>query len=214
MSIREQRKAQTRATVLRAARDLFIEKGFEKTTIREIASSAGVGVGSVHVHFNDKQTLLLACFRDQIEGAVVQGLETLDRASSLPDQLTHLGRTLYMAYAQHPKLSQQMFSASLFLGDADPTEDLLAHFLGELVALFQAAHERGEIRRLPQGGQLAARGFFSSYITALIGGLAGRYGPPDAPDAAERWAEGLRTLLSLQLVGLGAEEAVFHEEES
>ena len=209
MATQEERKARTRAAVLAAARDRFVAQGYEGTTIRDIAAAAGVGVGTVHVHFTDKPTLLLACFRDQIADAVARGMASLDPEAPLLDQLVHLGGVLYAAYARHPALSRQMLQATMFLDAAsDPTSELLTDFLAELVGLYQRALAQGALARLPGGGALAAQGFFSAYLTALIGGLSGRFGPPEAPGAADHWASGLRALLSLQLVGLGADPAL------
>lgn len=50
----------TRATILAAARAAFGEKGFAGTTIRAVASSAGVDAALVHHYFGTKDDLFLA----------------------------------------------------------------------------------------------------------------------------------------------------------
>lgn len=55
---RQQNKAETRRLLLRAGLDLFLEQGFEKTNAVEIASKAGVAVGTIYLHFGDKAGLL------------------------------------------------------------------------------------------------------------------------------------------------------------
>src|SRR5919107_1226194 len=50
----------TRATILDAARAAFAEKGFAGTTIRAVASSAGVDAALVHHYFGTKDDLFLA----------------------------------------------------------------------------------------------------------------------------------------------------------
>jgi AcrR family transcriptional regulator len=50
----------TRATILDAARAAFGEKGFAGTTIRAVASSAGVDAALVHHYFGTKDDLFLA----------------------------------------------------------------------------------------------------------------------------------------------------------
>ncbi|MFD7057194.1 TetR family transcriptional regulator [Streptomyces mirabilis] len=49
-----------RAAILEAARDAFAERGFAKTTIRDIARRAGVTHGLVIRHFGSKEQLFLA----------------------------------------------------------------------------------------------------------------------------------------------------------
>ena len=50
----------TRATILDAARSAFAEKGFAGTTIRAVASMAGVDAALVHHYFGTKDDLFLA----------------------------------------------------------------------------------------------------------------------------------------------------------
>lgn len=201
---RAARKARTRAAILAAARDRFVSAGYEGTTIRDIAAAAGVGIGTVHAHFHDKRALLLACFDEQISDAVALGLDTLPAEGALLDQLLHLAGVLYAAYARHPALSREMVRATLF-PDSPAPDGLLLEFLGELAALFQAALADGTLSRLPEGGALAAQGFFSAYFLVLVGGLAGQFGPDP-----EGWLLALRRLLAAQLVGLGADPGLLH----
>lgn len=60
--------ASRREELLRAAAHLFVEKGFEATTTRDIANAVGMRSGSPFYHFRSKQDLLKA--------AMVEGLET------------------------------------------------------------------------------------------------------------------------------------------
>lgn len=201
---RAQRKARTAAAIVAAARDRFVAVGYAATTVRDIADAAGVAVGTVHAHFADKTALLFACFYDQIADAVALGLDSLDEDAPLIEQLTHLGRVLFAAYARHPALSRVMFTASLFPEGRDPQDDgVLLPFLEDLAGLYRAARDRGEISRLPDEGRRGALLFFSCYLTALIGGLAGQYGADGQPGAADRWAVVLRSLLAGHLVGFG-----------
>ena len=60
--------ASRRKELLRAAAHLFVEKGFEATTTRDIANAVGMRSGSPFYHFRSKQDLLKA--------AMAEGLET------------------------------------------------------------------------------------------------------------------------------------------
>ena len=57
-SLREQKKAECRRTILHAARDSFEEKGFHATTMNEVASKSGVSVATLFNYFPSKQKLL------------------------------------------------------------------------------------------------------------------------------------------------------------
>jgi AcrR family transcriptional regulator len=50
----------TRERILDAALDLFIEKGYDKTTLREIAEQLGFTKAALYYHFPGKKDILLA----------------------------------------------------------------------------------------------------------------------------------------------------------
>lgn len=55
---RQEQARQTRLRVIHAAHDLFVVKGYGRTTIADIASRAGVAVETVYAAFRNKPTLL------------------------------------------------------------------------------------------------------------------------------------------------------------
>lgn len=60
----EQERLTTRDALLKAAKELFAEKGAEAVSTREIASKANVNNGLIHRHFRTKDALL----REVLEG--------------------------------------------------------------------------------------------------------------------------------------------------
>lgn len=57
-SRRKEQARQTQRAVLRAAHDLFVEKGYGRTTIADIARTAGVSAETIYATFKNKATLL------------------------------------------------------------------------------------------------------------------------------------------------------------
>jgi len=57
-SRRRAQAAETRSAVVTAARDLFIERGYARTTMDDIAANAGVSVETIYAAFKNKVTLL------------------------------------------------------------------------------------------------------------------------------------------------------------
>ena len=63
------RGQRSREKILRAARELFEERGFDKATLRTIAERAGMGASSIYRHFQSKEELLIAELVDLQEEA-------------------------------------------------------------------------------------------------------------------------------------------------
>jgi len=64
---RERKKMDTRRRIFRAAFDLFTRKGFDATTVEEIAHRADVGKGTVFNYFPQKTAFLVAAYREWVE---------------------------------------------------------------------------------------------------------------------------------------------------
>jgi AcrR family transcriptional regulator len=59
-ALREQRATETRATLIAAARALFVTRGWAGTGMRDVAAKAGVATETVYAHFSSKRALLQA----------------------------------------------------------------------------------------------------------------------------------------------------------
>lgn len=67
-SIRAQRAEQTRAAVLGAARDLFVEQGYRRTTVQQIAERAGVNVDTIYHAVGRKPALMRELVETSLSG--------------------------------------------------------------------------------------------------------------------------------------------------
>jgi AcrR family transcriptional regulator len=74
----------TSARLLEAAAELFAARGYERTTIRDIALRAGANVAAGHYHFGSKQDLYLEVARAQF-GEVSARLAARGSAPSEPE---------------------------------------------------------------------------------------------------------------------------------
>lgn len=72
----------SRAELIEAAREVFIEEGYEKATIRKIASRAGLSSASIYRHFSDKADLLFAVLSQLTRPSAVPGLSGDPRSAS------------------------------------------------------------------------------------------------------------------------------------
>jgi AcrR family transcriptional regulator len=59
-AVRNEQAARTRAAILDAASDLFLERGYARTTMQDIAELAGVARDTVHAVFGSKARVLTA----------------------------------------------------------------------------------------------------------------------------------------------------------
>ncbi len=73
LSRREREKENRRLEILRAARELFIQRGYENTTLEDIAHHAEFGKGTIYNYFSSKDELfdgILVQLMDEITGII------------------------------------------------------------------------------------------------------------------------------------------------
>jgi AcrR family transcriptional regulator len=87
------RAEDTRRKIYEAAMELFREKGFEETTMRDIAAKAGVALGGAYYYFSSKDAIVLAFYREMQEtstplvgGALTDKKKLKDRIRAVLDQ--------------------------------------------------------------------------------------------------------------------------------
>ncbi|WP_052440520.1 TetR/AcrR family transcriptional regulator [Streptacidiphilus anmyonensis] len=78
---REQNKRRTHEALIEAAGRLFQERGYESTTVRDIAAAAGVGERTFFRYFPSKESLVLQQVRDLVP---LLAAEILARPSAEP----------------------------------------------------------------------------------------------------------------------------------
>lgn len=61
---RKRRSIETKKKLLLAGREVFIEQGFQKTTISQIIKKAETGYGTAYVYFKNKDDLLIVLMDD------------------------------------------------------------------------------------------------------------------------------------------------------
>jgi AcrR family transcriptional regulator len=72
---------ETRTRILDAAEELFMQHGFEGTSMRQLTAKAGVNLAAVNYHFGSKDALIEAVFRrrlDPMNAARIAALEALE----------------------------------------------------------------------------------------------------------------------------------------
>ena len=103
---RERSKRDKYRRIAAAARAVFLEKGFEGATTREIAAQAGVSVGSVFVYATDKRDLLLMVVNDDLDAVTEAGQAWAERPGPLLERLCGFFGDRYRYWGREPALSR------------------------------------------------------------------------------------------------------------
>jgi AcrR family transcriptional regulator len=80
-----QRSDQLNQTILWAARDVFLEAGFQRASMDDVAIRAGTTKRTVYAHFKNKEQLFLCCF-EMVRGFFLGRLRTPESYSDNPTE--------------------------------------------------------------------------------------------------------------------------------
>ena len=177
----EQTPDETRERILQAAEELFMERGYVRSTTRVIAEAAGVNEVTLFRHFGNKRNLLRELV--QTHSAIPDFIELVEKRLSgdYRRDLTVLGTAFFRA------LSERRNALRLMLCEAEEVpevREILAQIPGQLRQLttryVQKHIDAGELRDL--GAENMAQAFLGMFFAYIIG--SNMLNTPAVPDAS------------------------------
>ena len=98
------RKFRRRDEILRAATDLFSEKGYHEVTMEEIAEEMGVSKGTIYNYFSSKENLYLEILKESFEAIEALLHEEVENSDPAPLKLRKLLAAIFAFYRQNLKV--------------------------------------------------------------------------------------------------------------
>lgn len=137
-------KAKQRLQIIDVARALFVNKGVEAVSMREIAKGIGYSATSIYQHFADKEAILRAiCDTDFL--ALAESLQDIMQITDPIERMLALGRGYAEFALTHPNHYRLMFMTPHNM--CDPEKSAIEHNNAEQDAYMQlnlvvtAAHQ-------------------------------------------------------------------------
>jgi AcrR family transcriptional regulator len=110
LGLRERKKQQTRQTIARAALRLFAQRGYDETTLADIAHAADVAPRTIFAYFESKEDILL-CEESGFLGRLERTLDERPPGTTTVDAIRE-----FLSSIEHPdeeaKLRKQVIAAS------------------------------------------------------------------------------------------------------
>ena len=154
MSIRALKpQHETRTRILDAAEELFMQHGFEGTSMRHLTSRAGVNLAAVNYHFGSKQALIEAVFRRRLDPMNLERiaeLERLEGANNLsPEAIIRAFLLPSLRLVEDAKGGGRNFIRLLGRTYSEPAKEIRA-LIGQMYAPAMERYKKALERALPQ----------------------------------------------------------------
>jgi AcrR family transcriptional regulator len=146
--LRERNKRAKLEKISRAARSLFIRRGYDATTLRQVAAKAGVGLGTLFSYAADKRDLLFLIINDDIEAMNRRAFAQAPDDGSLLERLVAIFRRFFEFFGQQPNLSRIVLKELTFYAAGPQAQRFQrgrADVLARLAEVVRAAQRAGTI---------------------------------------------------------------------
>ena len=105
---KEREKREMRELIIRSAMDLFVDRGYEKTSIRAIANAIDYSPATLYLYFKDKDEIFFA-IQTKAFSQLFATMQPLLQVENPLERLKTLGRVYIKFALDHPKYYDVMF---------------------------------------------------------------------------------------------------------
>lgn len=177
-----------REALLAGAKQCLYEKGYLRTTVRDIAAAAGVSMAAIGYHFGSKEALLNAALYEAIdEWGDAFAAENADLLPRTGEPLVHFEETwtrVIEAFAGHGRLWAATFEMFAQIEEVPVIQQQLVEFLNDgregLAALFQGIDPEAD----PEQARLVGSFYYALLSGVLVQWLIDRESAPTGADLA------------------------------
>jgi AcrR family transcriptional regulator len=145
----------TKSRIIDAAEVLFMEHGFEATSLRSLTAAAGVNLAAVNYHFGSKEDLFQAVLTRRLDPMNLERIELLDRlereAGGRPITCERILSAMLipaLKLARDERRGGKNFLRLLGRAYADPAP-FIRHFLSEQYADMIGRYKEAFLKALP-----------------------------------------------------------------
>lgn len=193
---RHQSEAERRTQIMRAARAVFIDKGFMAARMQDVARRARLSKGALYFYFGSKRDLFYAIVEEEqrVTLSFLELAEQDPRPATI--KLLDLGRQ-YLDYFAGLKSPPRFFllMTEMAIRDEeirDRVQEIHQHFVNQLAAIIAEGQEQGEFGAIDPVA-------VAQLLKAFVDGLAGQSAVGIRPDVERLSTEGIRLIFE----GLG-----------
>ncbi len=138
---------QTKAAILDAALEMFLERGYEDTTMRAIAERAGVALGNAYYYFHSKEHLIQAFYGRTHQDHLNASAALLSEERDLKARLLGVMRAKIETIEAYHQFAGKLFkTAADPLSPLNPFSDESDGVRQESIAVFKQVVEESSTR--------------------------------------------------------------------
>lgn len=159
---RHLRSIKTKKKLLEAAKDIFLQEGFQKATISQMIKKASVGYGTAYVHFEGKEDLLIVLMEDVMEKFFeIAEITFLPATKQEAEEMIAKQAYSFLKMAEAERDMMQVFEQAIGISTlvSDKWKAIREKFIGRISRDITYAQQHG-LAREGMNAEIVARGWF------------------------------------------------------
>jgi AcrR family transcriptional regulator len=145
---REINKEDKLRRIKEAARRSFVAHGYDEASTRQIATRAGVALGTLFLYAANKRDLLFLAVNDELEDVAVRAAAAVRREATFLENLLFAFRLLYDFFGKEPRLSRLTLREMMFYDTGHQAKRFMKtrdQMISLCVDIVRIAQKKGEI---------------------------------------------------------------------
>ncbi len=161
--LRERKKRLRLQRIISVSRQLFISKGFQNTTIQDIAEEAGIGLGTLYLYAKGKEDLLVLVFRETLLQMTEAAFDDTNPETAVTDQLMCFFQVHIDYHKEDRVLSRTVLKELSF-----PVNPQRRH---DIEIIFNAAYDKLAqlLKRGIKQGKVSPNLYIGTAVTSIFG---------------------------------------------
>jgi Transcriptional regulator len=156
----------SRQNIIEAAYRLFLEKGYNATSIRDISRRCGLTIGGVYTHFSDKEQIFLAVFSAYHPWRQILPAMSMAQGDTIDDLLHDMARRMIAALGVQREALNLIFTEVVEFQGRHFAETLPQFFPGLVEIIEKMSQKQGSLRPIPL--PVLARSFFGLFFSYFM----------------------------------------------
>lgn len=159
---RHLRSIMTRQKLLKAAKEIFLQEGFQKATISQMIKKANIGYGTAYVHFEGKEDLLIVLMEDVMERFYeIAEISFLPKSKQEAQEIIHNQAFSFLKMAEAEREMMQVFEQAIGVSAliSDKWKAIREKFIQRISKDVAYAQQHG-LARAELNHEIVARGWF------------------------------------------------------
>ncbi len=128
--------------IIDSAMEIFLNKGYENTTMEEIAKNAGISKGGLYHYFKSKDMVLIFV-NQKISETVEDLMNEAFQMPSVKEGILYYIENYLKYWTEHPKETIFLFLSITKILDNNELLEYYQQFMGDYMKFFEEAFERG-----------------------------------------------------------------------